>query len=90
MEKLQKTLSEMRRNRTRQEAALKGHNMEHQLSTEESEQRNAHVKTALEQISKMEEDCDAFSLCSSRNRSFEGSQMSFSGEKHGTYPRDDR
>ena len=90
MEKLEKTLLEMRRNRTRQEAALKWHNMEHQLSKEDSEQRDAHVNTALERISRMEEDCDAESLCSSRKGSFEGSQMSLSGEKHGTHPRDDR
>ena len=90
MEKMQKTLSEMHRNRTRQQAALKWHNMEHQLSKQDSEQRDAHVKTALERISRMEEECDAESLSSSRNGSFEGSQMSVSGEKHGTHPRDDR
>ena len=64
--------------------------MEHLLSEEDSGQRDAYVNTALEQISRMEEDCDAVTVGSSRDGSFEGSQVSFSGEKHGTYPRDDR
>ena len=76
--------------RTRQDAALTWHNIGYQLSKQDSEQRDTHVNTALERISRMEEECDAESLSSSRNGSFEGSQMSVSGEKHGTHPRDDR
>ena len=90
MKKLQKTLSEMHWNRTRLKAALKWHNREHELSEEDRGQRNAYVKTALAQISRMEEDCNAVTVGSSRGGSFEGSQVSLSGEKHGTYPREDR
>ena len=90
MEKLQKTLSEMHRNRTRQQAALEWHNREHQLSEEDRGQRDAYVKISLGQISRMEEDCDAVTVGSSRGGSFEGSQVSLSCEKHRTYPRDDR
>ena len=90
MEKLEKTLLEIRQIRTRQDAALTWHNIELRLSEEDRGQRDAYVNTALERISRMEEECDAESLSSSRNGSFEGSQMSVSGEKHGTHPRDDR
>ena len=90
MEKMQKTLSEMHRNRARQQAALEWHNREHQLSEEDRGQRDVYVNTALAQISRMEEDCNAVTVGSSRGGSFEGSQVSLSGEKHGTYPREDR
>ena len=80
----------MHRNKTRLQAELEWHNREPQLSEEERGQRDASVNIALGQISRMEEDLDAKTVGSSRGGSKEGSQVSLSGEKHETHPREDR